>query len=146
MDNALEDVDIEADDITADFELDRRDTSPENQYRRSIYSVPVEVTVSLGKQRISVAELSSITDASTHGISRNELSTIASLPDVTMVTSTKDVPMVTNTHIDQNISKSLPNIYEQVDTDVEGLDNSKPLPSENMSTDVYTIKTHVFRR
>lgn len=57
MENALEDTEIEAEEITAEFDTDRRDGSPENQYRRSIYSVPVEVTVSLGQQRISVAEL-----------------------------------------------------------------------------------------
>jgi len=38
-------------------EADRRDSSPENQYRRSIFSVPVSVTVSVGRQKISVSEL-----------------------------------------------------------------------------------------
>lgn len=37
--------------------LDRRDPSPENQLRRSIYSVPVSVTVSIGQKRLSVAEI-----------------------------------------------------------------------------------------
>ncbi|MFN7054814.1 FliM/FliN family flagellar motor C-terminal domain-containing protein [Hyphomonas sp.] len=36
---------------------DRRDSSSRNQYRRSIYSVPVTVTVSVGQKRLSVAEI-----------------------------------------------------------------------------------------
>lgn len=40
--------------------LDRRDPSPENQFRRSIYSVPVTVTVSIGQKRLSVAEILSL--------------------------------------------------------------------------------------
>ena len=53
MEPAFDEDGLEAEDL----ETDRRDPSTENQYRRSIYSVPVEVTVSLGRQRISVAEL-----------------------------------------------------------------------------------------
>ena len=37
--------------------LERRDPSPDNQFRRSIYSVPVNVTVSIGQKRLSVAEI-----------------------------------------------------------------------------------------
>ncbi|MEQ8557483.1 MAG: FliM/FliN family flagellar motor switch protein [Henriciella sp.] len=37
--------------------LDRRDTSAANQFRRSIYSVPVTVTVSIGQKRLSVSEI-----------------------------------------------------------------------------------------
>lgn len=36
---------------------DRRDSSGRNTYRRSIYSVPVTVTVSIGQKRLSVAEI-----------------------------------------------------------------------------------------
>ena len=36
---------------------DRRDDSAGNMYRRSIFSVPVTVTVSIGQQRMSVSEL-----------------------------------------------------------------------------------------
>ncbi|MFN3312033.1 MAG: FliM/FliN family flagellar motor switch protein [Hyphomonas sp.] len=36
---------------------DRRDASGRNQYRRSIYSVPVTVTISVGQKRLSVAEI-----------------------------------------------------------------------------------------
>ena len=36
---------------------DRRDPSGRNSYRRSIYSVPVTVTVSIGQKRLSVAEI-----------------------------------------------------------------------------------------
>lgn len=38
-------------------EAERRDPSQRNQYRRSIYSVPVTVTVSIGQKRLSVAEI-----------------------------------------------------------------------------------------
>ena len=67
MEPALEDSDIEAiedDELDAEFDTERRDSSADNQYRRSIYSVPVEVTVSLGKQRISVADLLSLKEDS----------------------------------------------------------------------------------
>ncbi|MCI4643376.1 MAG: FliM/FliN family flagellar motor C-terminal domain-containing protein [Hyphomonadaceae bacterium] len=37
--------------------VERRDPSPENTYRRTIFSVPVTVTVSLGKVRLSVSEI-----------------------------------------------------------------------------------------
>lgn len=37
--------------------VERRDTSPSNAYRRTIFSVPVTVTVSLGKIRLSVSEI-----------------------------------------------------------------------------------------
>lgn len=37
--------------------IDRRDPSQENQYRRSIFSVPVTATVSLGQVRLSVSEI-----------------------------------------------------------------------------------------
>ena len=37
--------------------LDRRDASAANKFRRSIYSVPVTVTVSIGQKRLSVAEI-----------------------------------------------------------------------------------------
>jgi flagellar motor switch protein FliN/FliY len=36
---------------------DRRDASGRNQYRRSIYNVPVTVTISVGQKRLSVAEI-----------------------------------------------------------------------------------------
>ncbi len=36
---------------------DRRDPSGRNNYRRSIYSVPVTVTVSIGQKRLSVQEI-----------------------------------------------------------------------------------------
>ncbi|KCZ95403.1 putative flagellar motor switch protein FliN [Hyphomonas hirschiana VP5] len=36
---------------------DRRDPSGRNSYRRSIYSVPVTVTVSIGQKRLSVQEI-----------------------------------------------------------------------------------------
>ena len=36
---------------------DRRDPSPENQFRRSIYGVPVTLTVSIGHKRMSVSEV-----------------------------------------------------------------------------------------
>ena len=36
---------------------DRRDTSKENAYRRSIFGVPIPMTVSLGEVRISVSEV-----------------------------------------------------------------------------------------
>ena len=37
--------------------LDRRDPSTENQVRRSIFGVPVTVTVSIGQKRLSVSEI-----------------------------------------------------------------------------------------
>ncbi len=36
---------------------ERRDTSGRNAFRRSIYSVPVTVTVSIGSKRLSVSEI-----------------------------------------------------------------------------------------
>ncbi len=39
------------------IENERRDTSRGNQFRRSIFGVPVLLTVSIGRQRISVSEL-----------------------------------------------------------------------------------------
>lgn len=36
---------------------DRRDPSAANKFRRSIYSVPVNVTVSIGQKRLSVSEI-----------------------------------------------------------------------------------------
>lgn len=36
---------------------DRRDASPGNQMRRSIFGVPVTVTISIGQQRMSVSDL-----------------------------------------------------------------------------------------
>ncbi len=36
---------------------ERRDPSGRNAYRRSIYSVPVTVTVSIGQKRLSVQEI-----------------------------------------------------------------------------------------
>ena len=38
-------------------EIERRDTSAANKYRRSIFSVPVTVTVSIGQARLSVSEI-----------------------------------------------------------------------------------------
>ncbi len=38
-------------------EADRRDRSRGNSFRRSIFGVPVTVTVSIGRQRMSVADL-----------------------------------------------------------------------------------------
>lgn len=37
--------------------LDRREQSAANNFRRSIYSVPVNVTVSIGQKRLSVSEI-----------------------------------------------------------------------------------------
>lgn len=37
--------------------LERRAKSAENQYRRSIYGVPLTVTVSIGQRQMSVSEL-----------------------------------------------------------------------------------------
>ena len=36
---------------------ERRDTSARNGFKRSIYSVPVTVTVSIGSKRLSVSEI-----------------------------------------------------------------------------------------
>jgi flagellar motor switch protein FliN/FliY len=36
---------------------ERRDSSNRNSFRRSIYSVPVTVTVSIGQKRLSVSEI-----------------------------------------------------------------------------------------
>ncbi|MBY9065777.1 FliM/FliN family flagellar motor C-terminal domain-containing protein [Hyphomonas sp. WL0036] len=42
----------------AEFDgAERRDPSARNSYRRSIYSVPVTVTVSIGQKRLSVQEI-----------------------------------------------------------------------------------------
>ncbi|KCZ92211.1 FliM/FliN family flagellar motor switch protein [Hyphomonas johnsonii] len=38
-------------------EVDRREPSGSNKYRRSIFSVPVTVTVSIGQARLSVSEI-----------------------------------------------------------------------------------------
>lgn len=38
-------------------DMERRSVSPENQYRRSIYGLPVNVIVSIGQKKLSVAEL-----------------------------------------------------------------------------------------
>ncbi len=38
-------------------DLERRDGSAVNQFRRSIYGVPVMVTVSIGQKRLSVSEI-----------------------------------------------------------------------------------------
>lgn len=43
---------------------DRRDPSSSNQYRRSIFGVPVTVTVSVGQARMSVAEILQLHEAS----------------------------------------------------------------------------------
>ncbi len=37
--------------------LDRRDPSVENKVRRSIFGVPVTITVSIGQKRLSVSEI-----------------------------------------------------------------------------------------
>lgn len=37
--------------------LDQRDTSPEGQYRRAIFSVPVDIVVSVGQARPVIGEL-----------------------------------------------------------------------------------------
>ncbi len=37
--------------------VDRRDASPSNAYRRSIFGVPVTITVSIGQKRLSVSEV-----------------------------------------------------------------------------------------
>ncbi|MGF1445915.1 MAG: FliM/FliN family flagellar motor switch protein [Pikeienuella sp.] len=37
--------------------MEQRDTSPEGQYRRAIFSVPVEVVVSVGQARPVIGEL-----------------------------------------------------------------------------------------
>lgn len=42
---------------TADAAEDRRDASGRNAFRRSIYSVPVTVTISIGSKRLSVSEI-----------------------------------------------------------------------------------------
>ncbi|RIJ18348.1 FliM/FliN family flagellar motor switch protein [Henriciella mobilis] len=38
-------------------EIDRRDSSAANKFRRSIFNVPVTVTVSIGQKRMSVSEI-----------------------------------------------------------------------------------------
>lgn len=38
-------------------ETDRRSLTPENQFKRSIYGLPVNVVVSIGQKKLSVAEL-----------------------------------------------------------------------------------------
>ena len=38
-------------------ESERRSISPENQYKRSIFGLPVNVVVSIGQKKLSVAEL-----------------------------------------------------------------------------------------
>lgn len=38
-------------------ETERRSVSPENQFRRSIYGLPVNVIVSIGQKKLSVADL-----------------------------------------------------------------------------------------
>jgi flagellar motor switch protein FliN len=38
-------------------ESERRSVSPENQYKRSIFGLPVNVVVSIGQKKLSVAEL-----------------------------------------------------------------------------------------
>lgn len=38
-------------------QVERRDQSAENQFRRSIYGIPVTVTVSIGQKRLSVSEI-----------------------------------------------------------------------------------------
>ena len=38
-------------------EAERRNLSLENQYKRSIYGLPVNVVVSIGRKKLSVAEL-----------------------------------------------------------------------------------------
>lgn len=38
-------------------ESERRNISPENQFKRSIYGLPVNVVVSIGQKKLSVAEL-----------------------------------------------------------------------------------------
>lgn len=38
-------------------EEDRRSTSAENRYRRTIFDVPVTVTVSLGRKKMTVSEI-----------------------------------------------------------------------------------------
>lgn len=38
-------------------ESERRSNAPENQYRRSIYGLPVNVVVSIGRKQLSIAEL-----------------------------------------------------------------------------------------
>ena len=48
-------VPMEADPKGTD--LERRDGSNANQYRRSIFNVPVTVTVSIGQARLSVSEI-----------------------------------------------------------------------------------------
>lgn len=41
----------------AEGEEDRRDPSPENNFRRSIFDVPVSMTVALGRKRVKVSDL-----------------------------------------------------------------------------------------
>jgi len=38
-------------------ESERRNVSPENEYKRSIFGLPVNVVVSIGQKKLSVAEL-----------------------------------------------------------------------------------------
>lgn len=38
-------------------ESDRRNSSPDNQFKRSIFGLPVNVVVSIGQKKLSVAEL-----------------------------------------------------------------------------------------
>lgn len=43
--------------VPEDAGLERRDSSGRNAFKRSIYSVPVTVTVSIGQKRLSVSEI-----------------------------------------------------------------------------------------
>lgn len=51
-------------DRNADASLggDRRSRLPDNQYKRSIYEVPLTVTVSIGQRQMSVSELLELTE------------------------------------------------------------------------------------
>ncbi|MCI5048329.1 MAG: FliM/FliN family flagellar motor switch protein [Aquisalinus sp.] len=56
IENAAADT-AESDGKDGDGGNDRRDSTNENAYRRSIYSIPVEVLVTIGTARPTVAEL-----------------------------------------------------------------------------------------
>jgi flagellar motor switch protein FliN len=43
--------------VHAPADVDRREASSSNKYRRTIFNVPVTVTVSIGQARLSVSEI-----------------------------------------------------------------------------------------
>ena len=48
---------MESEPMDMGMDVERRDSSPANQHRRTIFSVPVTLTVSIGHARLSVSEI-----------------------------------------------------------------------------------------